>query len=91
MVTTTFPFGDLDSLARLSGFEHDDGDLAFGPTLVGVEIGVRVHEAWPQSRSFVGAGLMRRDGAALGADRDVGVGIGHQVAIPLRVLVASCC
>src|SRR6185312_12799910 len=33
---------------------------------------------------------MRRYGAALGANHDVGIGIGQQVPIPLRVLVTSC-
>ncbi len=63
----------MDRTARSAGFEHDHGDLAVGPALVGIEVRVGVHQLRPQPRALLGTGHLGANGPPIGADLDVDV------------------
>src|SRR4051794_33279532 len=72
---------------RLPGLKDDDGDDALGVALVVVVVGIESREARPVARALLVARLPGTDGAAVAADLDLGLRIGHQVVEPGRVPV----
>src|SRR5699024_7201798 len=66
-----------------SWFEDDHGDLAVGPRLVRIEVGVCFDEHRPTTYPLVALGDPGADGLPARSDLDVCVRLRHQVAVPL--------
>ena len=86
---------DSESVGRSSlfsvpaGLQDNDRNFAIGPRLIGVEVCVGVDEARPESGALVSVGDVSMDRFSSVPDLHVGIGLGSQIVVPLRVLGKS--